>query len=162
METKRYDYVPRDGGSPYKWDEPRVVEGFDLAPFDLASTLELRNLRLILDKIIEHRAHFPPPTRRPFKWLMSCALYATMNQSFKSKMAWPACHYMCSMPSIQSLLPDKINDGARRHSRLTLDEGCRPRAWKLATKPLRLETSELLVVRVGPWEGPGRFWHRER
>lgn len=54
METKRYDYAPRDDGSPYKWDEPRVVEGFDLAPFDLASTLEIRNLRLILAKIIEH------------------------------------------------------------------------------------------------------------
>jgi hypothetical protein len=54
METKRYDYVPHEDGSPYKWDEPRVVEGFDLAPFDLASTLEIRNLPLVLDKIIEH------------------------------------------------------------------------------------------------------------
>ncbi|MFE5839329.1 hypothetical protein [Arthrobacter sp. NPDC056493] len=54
METKRYDYAPRDDGSPYRWDEPRIVEGFDLAPFDLASTLEIRNLRHILDKLIKH------------------------------------------------------------------------------------------------------------
>jgi hypothetical protein len=52
METKRYDYVPQDDGSPYKWDEPRVVEGVDLAPFDLPSTLEIRDLLLIVNKII--------------------------------------------------------------------------------------------------------------